>query len=76
MRAIRSPVMAMAGDQDVVKTSHQEWIARTCAHGHLCILPRTDHLAPVSRASWIASILNDFLTEDFDAPLPMQAAHD
>jgi pimeloyl-ACP methyl ester carboxylesterase len=75
LHGIKAPVLVMAGDQDVITQEHTLWLARQCQAGQLCILPRTDHLAPVSRAKWIAAILHDFLEEDLSKPMPMEAAH-
>lgn len=76
LKAIRSPMLVIVGDHDVVTTDHARWLSQQLRKGQLCVLPRTDHLAPVSRAGWLAPILNDFYSEDLDAPMPMDAAHD
>lgn len=76
LKGITAPILVMAGDRDVVTVDHATWLSRQCREGQLCILPRTDHLAPISRSQWIAAILNDFLSEDLNAPMPMEAAHD
>ncbi len=76
LQGLRTALLVIVGDHDVVTPEHALWLSRTCPNGHLCILPRSDHLAPVARAAWIATILTDFLQEDLTAPLPMEAAHD
>lgn len=75
LRRITSPLLVMVGDRDVVTAEHAIWLSRLCPHGQLCVLPRTDHLAPISRADWVDPILRDFLGADLDAPLRMDAAH-
>lgn len=72
LSGIAAPVLVMAGDRDVVTVSHSEWLTRQLSKGQLCVLPRTDHLASVSRSAWVLPILRG---EDLDAPLPMDAAH-
>lgn len=76
LKAIAAPVLVMVGDQDVVTVEHATWLARQCPQGQLCVLPRTDHLAPISRSEWISAITSTFFSEDLPAPMPMQAAHE
>lgn len=76
LRGIMSPLLVMVGDRDVVTVEHATWLAQMCPNSQLCVLPRTDHLAPISRANWVAPILQEFLTADLKAPLPMEAAHE
>ncbi len=75
LQRIESPLLVMVGDHDVVTVEHATWLSQQCPRGQLCVLPRTDHLAPISRALWVSTILNEFLVEDLDAPMPMDAAH-
>jgi hypothetical protein len=68
--------LVLAGDQAMVTVDHAAWPSRQFRNDQLCILPRTDHLAPISRVRRAVQILGDFLAEDSNAPLPMQSAHD
>ena len=76
LEAIAAPVLVMVGDQDVVTVEHAMWLSRRLRQGQLCVLPRTDHLAPIARSEWVSAIINEFFSEDLTAPMPMQAAHE
>lgn len=43
LRAIRTPVLVMAGDQDVIPLEHTTALYRSLPAGRLCILPDTGH---------------------------------
>jgi pimeloyl-ACP methyl ester carboxylesterase len=73
---ISVPLLVMVGDRDVVTVEHATWLSRQCPAGQLCVLPRTDHLAPISHADWVGPILRGFLAADLQTPLPMAAAHE
>lgn len=41
IRAIQAPTLVVVADQDVVRVEHALELARTLAHGRLCVLPGT-----------------------------------
>lgn len=60
LRALDAPVLTMVGDHDAVTVAHALWMSQTM-HGPLAVLPASDHSAPMQRADWIASMVDDFL---------------
>ena len=74
LKAVTSPVLVMIGDQDIIPVAHANKLCKLFNQSQLAVLPRTDHLAPVSRAEWVAIMLGEFMTADLSAPLPMSAS--
>ena len=73
LKAVKSPVLVMIGDQDIVPVAHANKLYKLFSQSELAVLPRTDHMASVSRVEWVAIMLGEFLTANLSAPLPMSA---
>ena len=59
--SISALTLIMSGDADVVRPEHAVEIFRLLPHAKLAILPLTDHMAMVKRASWESSMIEEFL---------------
>lgn len=66
LRAIRSPALVIAGDDDMIRPEHAVELYRLILIARLAILPGTDHQQIVRRADWLLSMIPPFL----DAPMP------
>jgi pimeloyl-ACP methyl ester carboxylesterase len=77
IKALRMPVMLIVGDSDMVRPEHAAELFRAVGGGvfgdmtpmpaaRLAVLPGTTHVGLISRAAWIAEMVNEFL----DAPPP------
>lgn len=62
LRGIRAPVLVIVGDDDAVTLEHAIATKRAVQHGTLAVLPATDHMAPLSRASWVVPLLREHFT--------------
>jgi pimeloyl-ACP methyl ester carboxylesterase len=58
---IRSPVLVMGGDRDVVSVEHTISIYRALSKGELCILPGTGHETFQERPDYFNSVTRRFL---------------
>jgi pimeloyl-ACP methyl ester carboxylesterase len=65
VRAIRSPVLLMLGDRDIIRTDYAVEMSKLLAHGELAILPGCDHFAIHLHPDWVLSLAQGFL----DSPL-------
>jgi pimeloyl-ACP methyl ester carboxylesterase len=61
LRALKAPLLVMLGDQDFLRPEHALELSRLVPQGSLAVLPATDHSAPITRADWVAAMLNEFL---------------
>jgi pimeloyl-ACP methyl ester carboxylesterase len=61
VRAIRSPVLLMVGDRDLIRTDYAVEMAGLLAHGELAILPGCDHFAIHAHPDWVLSLSRAFL---------------
>jgi pimeloyl-ACP methyl ester carboxylesterase len=66
LQTITAPALVIIGDADSVTAEHAVEMVHNFPHANLAILPATDHFAPGTRASWVAPMLEDFLS----APMP------
>ena len=66
MRSIRAPTLILIGDRDIVRPEHAVQIYRLLPDAQLAILPATDHMKMIERASWAAPMIEQFL----DSPPP------
>lgn len=64
LQKIKSDVMVMGGDRDIIRIDHLIEIFRNIPGALLCILPGTTHFVYSDRKEWFTSILFDF----FDNP--------
>ncbi len=66
VQSIKIPILVMIGDADIVRPEHAVQMFRLFPHAQLAVLPLTDHFSPVTRADWIAPMIETFL----NAPMP------
>lgn len=64
LKKIKSDVLIMAGDRDVIRNEHTLEIFNNIPGALLCILPGTTHMVFQDRRAWFTAILYDF----FDNP--------
>ena len=64
LRAIRTPVLIMAGDHDVISLEHTIALYRSLPAGRLCIFPNTGHETMVARPSLFNELTRAFLDEE------------
>ena len=64
LKKIKSDVLIMAGDRDVIRNEHTLEIFNNIPGALLCILPGTTHMVFQDRRDWFTAILYDF----FDNP--------
>jgi len=64
LKKIKSDVLIMAGDRDVIRNEHTLEIFNNIPGALLCILPGTTHMVFQDRREWFTAILYDF----FDNP--------
>jgi pimeloyl-ACP methyl ester carboxylesterase len=64
LRAIRTPVLIMAGDHDVISLEHTIALYRSLPAGRLCILPNTGHETMTERPSLFNELTRAFLDEE------------
>ena len=72
IRAIKAPTLLIIGDSDVVRPEHTVELFRLLGGGvagdlvglprsQLAVLPGTTHMTLVDRASWLVSMMTQFL---------------
>jgi pimeloyl-ACP methyl ester carboxylesterase len=61
MRGITAPTLVIVGDSDVMRPEHAVEIFRLLPHAQLAVLPGTDHMALMKRASWLVPMVSEFL---------------
>jgi pimeloyl-ACP methyl ester carboxylesterase len=66
MRGIASPALVIVGDADVMRPEHAVETFRLLPHARLAVFPGTDHMAVMTRATWLAPMVGEFL----DAAMP------
>jgi pimeloyl-ACP methyl ester carboxylesterase len=77
IQAIKSPVLIIIGDSDLVRPEHAVEMFRLLGGGvfgdmaglpnsRLAVLPATMHTTVINRADWLTSMITEFL----DAPMP------
>ncbi|MGE7366106.1 alpha/beta fold hydrolase [Desemzia incerta] len=58
---ILSPTLVMAGENDVIKLSHTQWIAQQIKNSQLVIIPKADHFFLVKNPNEFNKIIESFL---------------
>ena len=58
---ILSPTLVMAGENDVVRLSHTQWIARQIKNSRLAIVPKANHFFLLEKPSEFNAIVESFL---------------
>lgn len=66
VKSIKTPVLIMLGDADIVRPEHAARMHQLLPHAKLAVLPMTDHFAPVTRAEWVVAMVKEFL----EFPMP------
>jgi pimeloyl-ACP methyl ester carboxylesterase len=66
LRGITAPTLVVVGDADVMRPEHAVELFRLLPHAQLAVLPGTDHMALMRRASSLVPMVSEFL----DAVLP------
>ena len=61
LRRVRSRVLVVSGDRDVIQLEHTLQIYRALPHAELCVLPGTGHDTFMTRPQWLNPIALDFL---------------
>lgn len=62
IRRITSPTLVVSGDSDIVRPEHAVELFRLIPQAQLAILPGTDHMKVTRRVSWLAPIIDEFLS--------------
>ncbi len=65
---IKSPVLIIAGDKDIIKNEHSVEIFENIPNAQLCIMPGETHFTPASNPLFFNEITNKFLSEPFKRP--------
>ena len=58
---IHSPALVIAGENDVIKLSHTQWIAHQIKNSQLMIIPKADHFFLMKNPSEFNKIVESFL---------------
>ena len=58
---LRTPVLFVAGDRDLVRTEHTVAMFEATPGAQLAIVPKADHRVPQKRAAEVAAIIDAFL---------------
>jgi len=61
LKAIKIPVLVMAGEKDVVKLKHTELISQSIHQSRLYIFPDGDHYVPLKQPAPFNKIVTDFM---------------
>ncbi|MGH1519495.1 alpha/beta fold hydrolase [Chryseobacterium sp. JK1] len=61
LNAIKSPVLVIAGDKDVIKPDHTEWIAKQIPNTKMKIYKDTTHMVPFEKADELNADIIQFL---------------
>ncbi len=72
LHQIKTPVLVMAGDRDVIKEEHTVEIFQNLENSQLAILPGHTHFAPVIDPALFNQLLGNF----FDKPFTMPSTKD
>ncbi len=65
---IKSKVLIIAGDKDIIKNEHTVEIFENIPKAQLCIMPGETHFTPSSNPELFNSLVNKFLSEPFKRP--------
>lgn len=65
---IKSPVLIIAGNKDIIKEEHSVEMYQNISNAHLCILPGETHFTPASNPEVFNKIVDRFISEPFNRP--------
>ena len=68
LKRIKSSVLIIAGDKDIIKNEHTVEIFENIPNAHLCIMPGETHFTPASNPVLFNEIANKFISEPFKRP--------
>jgi pimeloyl-ACP methyl ester carboxylesterase len=68
LQQIQAPVLVMAGDKDIIRTSHTVEIFENLPHAHLAILPGSTHWAPETDPVEFNALVERFFATPFTRP--------
>ena len=61
LATVRTPVLVMAGDHDVIAPAHTHLIAESIPDAQLAIVPRAGHLVALDRAALVELMIREFI---------------
>ena len=61
IQTIRAPTLLIVGDRDIVRVEHAVQMQHLISDARLAVFPATDHLAMTDRATYVTSMLDEFL---------------
>ncbi len=65
LKKIKSEVLVIVGDRDIIKNKHALEIFNNLPKGQLCIIPGSNHGTPRNNSKIFNEIANRFLTQEF-----------
>ncbi|MCP5062426.1 MAG: alpha/beta hydrolase [Ignavibacteriae bacterium] len=65
---IKSPVLIMAGDKDIIREEHTVKIYQNIPNAQLCIMPGETHFTPASNPELFNSVVEKFIENPFARP--------
>lgn len=68
LKTIQSPVLVMAGDQDVIREEHTVLIFQNLPKAHLCFFPGSTHFVAVQQPKLFNRTVEKFLNKPFTRP--------
>lgn len=68
LKTIQSPVLVMAGDQDVIREEHTVLIFQNLPKAHLCFFPGSTHFVAVQQPELFNRTVEKFLNKPFTRP--------
>jgi pimeloyl-ACP methyl ester carboxylesterase len=68
LQKIKSPVLVVAGDKDIIREEHSLLIYQNIPKSHLWFIPGGTHSAPAKQSTLFNETVNRFLKEPFSRP--------
>lgn len=68
LKTIKSPVLVLAGDRDIIREEHTVLIYQNIPSAHLCIFPGSTHFIPFRNPKLFNQTVEKFLKEPFHRP--------
>jgi pimeloyl-ACP methyl ester carboxylesterase len=65
LRSIKTPVLVMAGDHDLIKHEHSLALFRALPNSQLCIVPGSTHGVVIDRPDYANKVIADFFSLPF-----------
>ena len=72
LHTIQSPVLVIAGDKDIIRSSHTLEIFDNLPKAHLAILPGQTHWAPATDPEGFNALLDRFFATPYERPTSQQ----